>query len=463
MRFACLFLTLFCVSRAVAQESPASNNYDAAKAAIAEAFARAKAATAGRQDVLVSDDVIADRKAKTVTLFACATGLGASEPVEFFVAPFNSGKDYESLAVTSAKPSDVDSALRFIGLTPGAPVNFDKNREWPRGPRVVMTFEIAGKPVRAEDMVVQSDHNTPLPHTGLVFTGSYRSNDSQGRSNFAADVVDDKPIAPDYNDPAAVLDLPRRATQSSVYGFQRPAADHPMTRGQLVTIVLTPAQGDAAITSRDISLSTKVGDQRITYTLSSDHTVIAEASDLPHLVDSIATHLDGKTDWFTTVSIDPRMRVVDVRKLYAVLMALEKNPGLKLNPPEGGNLYQRAFFPDESWRNRDTRLGEPWELFLGRDAGELSGRLERVVENDAPAATQPRTLESYNVATPERFAEKANALQSQWTKVIFVYPPGDLTYGELMQWIRPVMATYPRIFVFAPQSALATQPTPAAR
>ena len=448
-RIALATLLLFAARGLAPAATP--NAYDTAHAAMQQQLDGAKTKFKDNPNVLVTDGVIADRAAKTVKIIACATGLSPSDPVEFFVAPFDSGKDYEALAVTDAKPSDVCHALEFIGLKPGGPVDFDKNRQWPRGPRVVMTFDAGPTHVRAEDLIVDSDHKAPLPQSGLVFTGSYTYTDAQGKSHFAADTVDEKPIAPDYNDPAAVLDVPRRAAQSAVYGFQRPAANHTFNKGDLLTITLTPATGDAAVVERNVTLKTKLIDGTTVYTLASDHQPTYAATDLPHLVNIIAKNIGDHTDWFTTVTVDPAMQVTDARKLYAVLMALEKDPGIKLDPPVGNDLFYRAFFPDEQWRNRENRLGEPWELFLSRDDGKLTGRLERVVDNDDPASTQPNKLESYAVPTALDFTKTVNAHQSQWSKVIFIYPPADLTYGNLMKWAGPVMNTYPRVFVFTPK------------
>lgn len=455
---AAMFTVLAVASLTKAEEK---SGYDVARNASAAGTAAWKTQYAGRADVLIADGVLADRAAKQVTVLAYATGIAAGESLEFFLTPTNAGKDYESLSITFARPSDVIAALKFIGLTPGKPIDFETNRQWPRGPRVVMTYDIAGKAVRAEDCVVNSDTQSPLPRDGLVFTGSYTYTDDAGKTHLAADENESKAIAADYNDPAGVLDVPRRAPQGVVYGFQKPsAAVAGLKLGQPLTITLTPAAGDAAVAEHAILITASQNEGKLNYVLDEGATRLGVAADLPHLLTFLSGLVDGKSDWFTTVKLSADVRVEDARKLYAVLQAVEKDRGIKLDPPPAGYLFYRAFFPDPQWRNRQDRLGEPWELFLARTAGGTTARLERQVDADDATPTGPKKiLQTYAIDSPESFAKQVNANASQWSKGIFVYPPADLKYGELMQWVGPALATYPQVFVFPVTNETTTQPS----
>ena len=137
-------------------------------------------------------------------------------------------------------------------------------------------------------------------------------------------------------------------------------------------------------------------------------------------------------------------------------MSVEQDRGVKLDPPEHG-LYHKAFFPEPEWRKREDRLGEPWELFLHRDHGQVLGRLERQTEDLEKDEAHRTALERHDVADPQAFVKFINAGESQWTKAVFIYPPQDLTVGELNRWALPALPTYARIFVF-PAVAPATQP-----
>jgi len=462
-KLAVALLTLAAVASTNTARADDAHPYDVARDQSNAAVADWKKQYAGNADIMVADGLLADRSKKTVTLLAYATGIGQGESLEFFVTPANSGKDYESLSITFAKPSDVIAALKFIGLTPGKPIDFQENRQWPRGPRVIMTLDINGKPMRAEACVVNTDAQKLLPETGFCFTGSYTYTDENGQSHLAADMNEAKPIAPDYNDPAGVLDLPRKAPQGVVYGFQKPSdALGGLKQGTPVTITLAPATGDAAVVEHSIEIATTITDSRLSYSIGERNgpgvEIHGAAKDLPHLLASLSSLVDGKSDWFTTARIDPAMKVDDVRKMFAVLQAVEKDRGIKLDPP-AGDLYYRAFFPDPAWRDRENRLGEPWELFLARKDGGVAARLERAVAPENSGLDAKKVLQTFPVDSPDAFVKQINANSSQWSKAVFVYPPADFTYGELMTWVRPALATYPQVFVFPDQAEATTQPT----
>ncbi len=429
--------------------------YDVAWEQIKKSVEARKQEFAGNPDVLVLDSIIADRKQKRVDLLACATGIAPTDALEFFVATHNSGKDYESLSITWAKPSDVHKALEFIGLHPGRPINLETNHHWTRGPRIDMTFNLGDKQVRAEQLVINTETKQPLPLTSLVFTGSFTHKDDDGKTWYAADVVDSKAIAPNYNDPVAVLDVPRRLSQGNVYGFQRANPDFSLKQGAPLTITLTPAADP--VTSRDIKIVTAMDGGTLRYSLRENDNLLASADNLPELVAGISKLADGKTDLFTSGDIGDNTQVDDVRKLYAVLMAMEQDRGLKLDPPAAEQLFHRAFFPEPQWRDREERLGEPWELFFDRIDGKLVARLERYVEIFGNDNDRRRELQKWDVKSPAEFVDVVKKNESQWSKAVFVYPPADLTYGELMEWARPALPTYPRVFVFPTQST-ATQP-----
>ncbi len=431
--------------------------YDIAREQMDAQLKAWRAQYAGNPDILIADYVLADRKARRVTMLSCASTISPTESVEFFVTPGNSGKDYESLTMTYAKPSDIHKALEFIGLKAGRPVNYETNHQWPRGPRVRMSFDVDGQLVPAEDFIVLNEQKTTRPRAGLVFTGSYTYTDETGKQQYAADTAESRTIAPDFNDPVAVLDVPERAAQGQVYGFQRRSPDHTLKAGKLVPITLAPMEGAEAVALRDLQIKTSVANDQTRFAVMEADKELAPAGTLPALVEAIAKQADGKCDLFTRVSVDPAMLVTDVRKLYGVLMAIEKDRGVKLDPPVDGSFYHRAFFPDDDWRVRTDRLGEPWELFLARVDGKLTVKLERVVDNPDSSAEQKQLLQSYPVESPEQLLKLVNDNQSQWTKAIFVYPPADLTYGEALTWTKPALATYPRVFFFTPV-APATQP-----
>ena len=292
MRAVAALLPLVMAAAAVAQTRPAGPSdafpYEAGVEAICERCEHLDQKDAAAS-VKIWPGVIADRGAKTVTILSVATGIAADAPLEFFVAPIDSGKDYEALCVTPAKPSDVDAALRFIGLTPGEPIDPAKNRFWAKGPRLKVGYVVDGKPVTGAVIVDVQTHR-PVP-AELLFAGSYTRTDPQGEKHYAADAIDARPLAPDYEDPAAVLAVPRRAPQGVVYGFQKrgPAAD--WKKGGLVDVVLTrdaAANGTERTGHIDVRLNAGHPQYVVTGLIASAKPTDTETfASLPQLVDSV--------------------------------------------------------------------------------------------------------------------------------------------------------------------------------
>jgi hypothetical protein len=213
-----------------AQEEPAAPTpRQKNKAVVQKAYEENLKRSKDNPDVMVRPGLAADRKEKRVHLLAEATGFPTYDAIEFFLISEESGRDYEALAVSFAKPSDVHEALVFVGSRPGCPVNPSKLRLWPKGERVNVTFEWdaaastnakAGRVrARAEELILDKRTHKPLPLTGLVFAGSFvdESPGQPGKRGYVADFSDPNSIASDFNEFSTVLDVPRQAEKSSVY------------------------------------------------------------------------------------------------------------------------------------------------------------------------------------------------------------------------------------------------------
>jgi hypothetical protein len=125
-------------------------------------------------------------------------------------------------------------------MKPGRPVNYNENRYWPRGERVLMSVEWTpminddidrvknpNKKVRAEELIIDTRTKKTLPLSGLVYTGSYVIKAEEGgKEMFAADVSDSRSIASDYNERSTVLDVPYQWPQGQVYGALKPNPEH---------------------------------------------------------------------------------------------------------------------------------------------------------------------------------------------------------------------------------------------
>ena len=406
----------------------------------------------GNADVLVLPGLVADRKSKQVRIWGKATGVGHGDPVEFFVIPPDSGKEYEAMVVGFVKPSDVHRALEFIGMKGGRAVNFAANQFWPKGERVLMTveWEQAGKAglqrVRAEELVIDARTGKALAKTGLVFTGSFwiKPEEEGGKERYAADVVDPRAIAANFNCWAAVMDVPRQAIQGEVYGSQKLNPAYQFAAGQGVQIVLEPEYKDGRVRVVDLSLRAEIGARGVEFVLKdAAEKKVNEGPTLVHVLAACNTLIEGGRDPFVAVSVDERMTVEQVRELYQLLMSVEGEEGIRIEGPAEGELFCRAFFPREDWRERKNRLGRPWELHLegGKD-GTLILPADEIDDNRGMGDL------TFKVKSGEEVAKVLTEKSDRFSMSVCVFVPGKMRYGEMMGFLRAGMKTHKTVYVF---------------
>jgi hypothetical protein len=401
-------------------------------------------------DYLILPGLLANRKDKTVRLYARATGLAAGDPVEFFIIPADSGKDYESLTVAFVKPSEVNRALQFIGMKGGRSVNYNNNEYWPKGERVLMTVEWASHHVRAEELVLDTRTKKPLPLTGLVFTGSYTIKPEDGaKEMFAADVSDSRSIASVYNERSTVLDLPYQWPQGQVYGLLKPNPDHKLEAGAPIQILLEPEHKDGKTRVRDLALKVLQKDH---YTLlDSSNKPLASDIDLVHLLAEFGKFTETAQDPFVTIDVSGNLNLQQVHEFFSLIQTLDRETGIRVEAPPPGQLYYRAFFPDEQWRDRTKRLGRPWELHpnVGNANGSLSGTL--ILPADDIDNNGGKGDLKFVVNSAEELAKTLKEKSDRWSQTVYIFAPPDLKYGALLDFIRPAMKTHPGVYIFLPK------------
>lgn len=414
-------------------------------------------------DVLVLPGILANRKEKWVRLYGRATGIGPKEPLEFFVIPSDSGKDYEALTAAFVKPSDVHQALLFIGMTPGRPVNYEKNQFWPKGERVLMTMEWeeaspnekkpASRRVRVEDLIVDARSTKTLPKVGLVFTDSYWIQpENGGKPMYAADMSDSRSIASNYNERSTVLDVPWQWGQGEVYGSLKLSSDYHFTAGQPVQIMLEPEYKDGKKRVRELSLvvsmpAGKSGSQNAKYLLTDEkHKPAADGSSLVHVLGAFGQIIESGQDPFVTVQPDAEMTLQNVSELYALMQSMDKDGGIRVDAPSEGHLYYRAFFPKADWRDRKRRLGRPWELHLSEQAGQAKGELilpADDIDNNNGAGDL-----NFQISTADELAKKLREKSDRWSQSVYIFAPPTIKYGDMMNFVRPSMKTHSTMYVF---------------
>lgn len=454
-----LFFALICCSCTMIAFADEPEKPDPALAISQQAYQQNQKQFKDNQDYLVLPGLLANRKDKTVLLYGRGTGLGAGDPVEFFIIPADSGKEYEALTVAFVKPSDVDRALKFIGMKPGRPVNYNENQYWPRGERVLVMVEWPppaaddidpgknlSKKVRAEELILDTRTKKPLPLTGLVYTGSHIiKSDEGGKELFAADVSDSRSIASDYNERSTVLDVPYQWPQGQVYGALKPNPAHSFTPGQPIRIRLEPEHKDGKTRVRDLTLRVL---QRDRFTLLESNKPIAADLDLVHLLAEFGKLTDAGHDPYVTIDIAGNLTLQQLHEFFSLIQTLDRDTGIRVEAPPPGQLYYRAFFPEEQWRDRTKRLGRPWELHakVANANGSLAGTL--ILPADDIDNNGGKGDLRFTVNTPDELAKTLKEKSDRWSQTVYIFATPDIKYPALLDFIRPSMKTHPGVYVF---------------
>ncbi|MGD9873195.1 MAG: YdjY domain-containing protein [Kiritimatiellia bacterium] len=435
--------TLLCSGIASAIDGPSAN-----AALVQSVYTQQLASTAGNSNLLVRPGLIADRNLKKVSLQAEATGIRPGEPVEFYVISPKSGHAYEALAVSFAKPSDIHAALEFIGMKPGATVDYDKLRLWPKGERVFLTLqweqgdgEVFRK--RAELLLIDTDTGTTLPETGFCFTGS---NVRDGK--YDADENEPGSIASDFNDLNTVLDVPFKRDKSGVYRRFTANPEIPMPKGKLVTVDIEPEYKDSTLRVADMTLSFSAPegaswkDSVCTVKMSG-----AETNASP---EGIMDFLQSLIEQGRTPHLDLRL-ASDVPLGHAVEMCrfldlLCTDNGIRIEPPAKGQLFYKAFLPQPEFRKREDRPSQPWEIHAGGTNGLKLVQIREVWPDDAPKPELK--IEEYTV---QDCAEALAVMREKGIgiPVLVIFAPDAEPYGELVKLAEALRIEFPTLYIFS--------------
>jgi len=312
-----------------------------------------------------------------------------------------------------------------------------------------------------------------LPEVGFVFTGSRivsRPGEKLRRA-YAADVLTPKSVASLYNDPTTVLDVPRRARQSDVYGSLVVGPEYDFTKNELLTIILEPEHKNGRQRVKDLVLEVRRGaGKALTATDATGPTApiefllkerpgktLTERPELAVVFEELDSLIRAGHDPYILLRFDGALRLEQVQKVCRVLALIDTDSGIRVEPPEPGQLYYEALLPDDEWLDRENRIIQPWELRLVRSKGKISGTLtlhESVFRSDRPAPEMKVT--TFRADTPHSIRERldADAVRRKEAgrragpPVLLVFAEKNLTYAELLQFLDPVLATHNIIHVF---------------
>ena len=416
-------------------------------------------------DILVLPGILADRTIKRITIQAEATGRGEHDTIEFFLIAEESAHDYESLAVALAKPSDVHKALVFIGMTPGRPVNYEKMCFWPKGERVIISlrsndYKLLAEPVRIEKFILNRDTNKTMSENGLVFTGSLmvESCVQKGVLVYAADGSGPDSLASNYNEPQTVLDIPRNAPQSDVYGSQAVNPDYVLPAGNLLEIIIEPEYKDGKKRVTDLCLDINPGakanpneqkPEELALTVkNTDGQVLNDEKTLNSALKLFTSFVEKGHDPFVTIRFGENLALKSLQEISTLLASIESENGIRIEPPPNGQLYYKSFLPNEEFRDRKKRASQPWELHFSAQKGDIIASLVKIEQIWKKNEVYPDLkVTEFEIKSPKALQEKLKQ-EGPGMPVILVYSFSQIKYGEIMNFLRPMLTTYPTIHVF---------------
>lgn len=431
--------------------TPPAESYESAtaKPAAVESFEQARDLLADQDRFWTAPYIVADLEEKEIFVWGEYTGMNASEPVEFFVIAENSGHEYEAIMTAFAAPSDLHTALEKIDLSPGAPVNPDAHRFWPRGDRVIAEFlhhhkdknEPAALPVEA----TIAENDNPMRPEPWVFTGSPRQpppNNPEGEPVYAADLFSPNSIASTFNLRHTVFDLPRQGTKSQTYGDFIRRGGFELEEGAPLILRLRPAPENSYPTPLDWQVDISGSDPEVT--LAGEH--LPDAETLEDL--GAAMNQRENEEHFLEVRFDPGMPLGDLVKAARKVQLIEQHVDTaRVGPPAKGRMYYRAFIPDPKFRNRSQRPSQPVELHLTQ-TGATVMELTEIWGDDhrnPDVAEKRKALDS-----PEDWIHYLDQREDR-PNVLFLYADETATHRELLSWAAPVLDRFPVIFVYTRQ------------
>lgn len=430
-------------------------------------------------DMLILPGLVADRTGRTVRITCEATGMKQKDPAEFLVIAENSDHDYEAFVVSLATPSDIHKALEFIGVKPGSPANANKLRFWPKGERVIITFEwnmpangdedasSTRRRARAESLMMDKETGTTLPEDGFVFVGSawIDDPDKPGKRFYAADRLGPNSIVSHYNDPETVLDVPRQAPQGQVYGRQVPSDKYTFTNaGEIVEALMEPEYKDGKRRVADLTLRISVAPGKeetasniadVVFELRDEKAgILAAGNDLGNILTVFERLVSEGRDPFVTLDLHPGLKLSVAKDLSLFLRAIDQLGGIRIEPPPSGQLYYKSFSPGEALRDRKNAVVHPWEFRLVRNDDGVSGALT-FVDDVLNQETGEITLQvtDYPASTPEEVG-RVLGMKDKFDRplgllVVVIFAPADMECGTLMTYVEKVLETRPTVWVFA--------------
>lgn len=411
---------------------------------------------------MIRSGLLADRTGRWVRIEAEACGHKTPTPTEFFLISTRSGHDYEAIAVSFASGRDLHSALEFIGLPVGQPIDTAARRYWPRGERVRAEFSWSDSNgehrATAEQLILDQRTGQALPSKGLIFTGSRVARlPGSDQSGYAADEIEPQAFAANFNHPDVLLDVPRQVAQGEVYSHLVPHPDFPLRVGQPLFITFTPEYPKGRLRVQNLTLTVQPpstnDDAKPVFNLTGDPANELTNAPLASLLAAFGRITDAGKDPYVTLKFADNLNLRDAQAVARLVASIEGENGIRIDAPPPGDFYYRALISQESLRPRANRPTQPWEFhWPSRNLGNATGTLTRLEEEWQDARNDYALIvRDFPVSQPHEISKILE--REGGTRVVFVYLPPDTPYHAIRTWLQTIQPTHPTVFVYAESAA----------
>jgi len=446
----------------------AQGGYDAALAAhqanepwVMAQFERDRERFANDNQVLVRRGLLASRRDQTVQVYADSAGLSSGDPIEYYLVGENSSHIYEAFAVAFASPGAVREGLAFIGMEPGRAIDSERIMLWAKGERVFVAVESMGtndtfgsKPLA--DLLWDSREGQSLAQTSFVFTGSrYVTNPTNDNErSIAADTRDPYSILSNYSEPDSVLDVPSRITKSQAYGQYEVNPGHRLGVGSRLRFTMRREHTNGVMRVLDLALYARPSANGSTSLaglcfdlVDSQLSATNQCGDITTLLAAIVGYVEAGRDPFVTLHFDRRLTLGQCHQLSLVLAGIETENGIRIEPPAAGDLYYRAFIPEERLRDREERHIQPLELHLNSLDAAFDATLVRTEEEWGEQSNLTLKTRTFHVDSRERLMDSIQESGVEFP-ILLIYVAPAVRLGDLLDVIEPVRASHRFVHIF---------------
>ena len=331
-------------------------------------------------DIFLQRGLLADRKHKYIDLLAHASGVAENTAVDIILSSRDS-KSTNHLARAEVSATELRSALVFIGLSPGHPIDAAKLLYWPKGERVTIEFawdaDNDGRfesSAKAEQLILDRKWNSELPELGFRYVGP------------ASDVEAATEIVTADNAGNTLFEVSYTVNKDNVVDRTGVNPAYLFASGQGLRIRLRPEFRGDRKRVKDYRLVVEMGDgtdggqlpnlkARLSDSSESDVVDGGFEAIFVYLKDAIA---EGEEP-FIQFQLSDGMAAASVRDvaMFASQFLVEQQIRIE---PNASQPYISAFLPDAAWRDpeRRGRSSQPIEIHL-RDDG-VSGELLQHVD-----------------------------------------------------------------------------------